>query len=134
MNLSRYLIALGTSTLMISACGATEKIVYVPQERANNTVVITDPDRYEQPDEDAFINGVGLLHDNAVYLPDSELLETGYLVCEGLRGGLTADDAITAMNDSSDGDSDVYSLLAALTASAVTYLCPDQGYKFSGEA
>lgn len=132
MNLSRYLV-MSTAVIAIgSACGNTEKIVYIPQEMPEETVVITEPPSYVYTDEQDFLDGIDILYTGVIYVSDSELLTTGYAVCDGFRSGVTADEAVGMMIESSSGDEDTYELLASITASAVTYLCPDQGYKFSG--
>jgi len=61
-----------------------------------------------------------------VAVSDYDLLDTGYMVCDTLRGGATAVDVILAIT----GVGYEQEFLTALTASAVLNLCPDQQWKF----
>jgi len=134
--ITKSIIAIATITLL-SSCG--KETVYITQPaptepKSSNTVAQTYPDTYSSSSsaDQGFLDGIKAIHDGPVYVPDSDLLETGYIVCDGLRSGLTGDDAINTMIESSEGDQDTYEFLATITAAAVTFLCPDQSYKFNG--
>lgn len=121
------------ATAMLAACGGT-KTVYVVNTDAPDTTVKKSPETTEAPTptlppwtpEDEFIfdieNSYGL-----VYLPDSDLFETGYLVCSTLRGGASASDIVLVL-----ATLDQPELAVAITTSAVLNLCPDQLWKFEG--
>jgi len=126
-----------TALIALTACGTT-RTVYV-----DNTDAIDEG--YEVPTttnapattpaptlppvtwtaEDEFLfdikNSIGY-----VAVSDYDLLDTGYMVCTTLRGGATAMDVVLAIT----GVGYEQEFLAALTASAVLNLCPDQQWKF----
>jgi len=130
-------IAFAVALLGLTACGGT-RTVYVDKTDAPDTttkvVKTTDaPIATPAPTlppmtwgaEDEFLfdikNSIGY-----VAVSDYDLLDTGYMVCRTLRGGATAMDVVLAIT----GVGYEQEFLAALTASAVLNLCPDQQWKF----
>jgi hypothetical protein len=130
----KRVLALGLISL--AACGGTET-VYVDRTDAPDTTTrvvrttdapIATPAPPVWSAEDEFLfdiqNEVGYTG-----VSDSDLIETGYVVCDSLRAGAQAWDVATALEQSST-DYSSQRMLIALTASAVLNLCPDQYYKF----
>jgi Protein of unknown function (DUF732) len=130
----KRVLALGLISL--AACGGTET-VYVDRTDAPDTTVkvvrttdapIATPAPPAWSEEDEFLwdiqNEFGYTGVN-----DSDLIETGYLVCDSLRAGAQAWDVATALEQSAS-DYRTRDMLIAVTASAVLNFCPDQYYKF----
>jgi len=126
-----------TALIALTACGST-RTVYVDNtdaiDEGYEVVTTTNaPATTPAPTlppvtwtaEDEFLfdikNSVGY-----VAVSDYDLLDTGYMVCSTLRGGATAMDVVLAIT----GVGYEQEFLAALTASAVLNLCPDQQWKF----
>lgn len=124
-----------TALIALTACGS--KTVYVTNTEAPDTttkvVKTTDaPATTPAPTlppvtwtaEDEFLfdikNSVGY-----VGVSDYDLLDTGYMVCQTLRNGATAQDLLLAIA----GVGYEQEFLVALSASAVLNLCPDQAWK-----
>jgi len=131
--ITKSIIVIATITFL-SSCG--KETVYITQPaptepKVSNTVSKTYADTYTSSDpEEDFLDGIKTLNEGPVYVNDSDLLETGYVVCDALRSGLSANDAMTAIADTAEGDRSTYEFLSLITASAVTFLCPEQLYKF----
>lgn len=123
-------------TLALASCGGT-RTVYVNTTEAPDTTVkvvkttdapIATPAPTLPPvtwtAEDEFLYDI---KSTVGYtgVSDYDLLDTGYLVCQTLRAGASAQDlliAITSVGYSQD-------FLISLSASAVLNLCPDQSWK-----
>jgi len=133
----KKIIISACALIALTACGGT-KTIYVNTTEAPDTTVkvvkTTDaPATTPAPTlppvtwtaEDEFLfdikNSIGY-----VAVSDYDLLDTGYMVCSTLRGGATAMDVVLAIT----GVGYEQEFLAALTASAVLNLCPDQQWKF----
>ena len=126
-------MAIAGLALALTACGhTTEKIVYVPETDAPTEA--TDAPETTKPivtqpvatwtDEDEFIWDIESSY-GTIYIPESDVIEVGYLVCQTLRGGATASDIYIAL-----GNLDDATFATAVTASAVINFCPDQQWKF----
>lgn len=124
------------SLIGLAACGGTET-VYVDRTDAPDTTVkvvkttdapVATPAPPVWSDEDEFLwdieNQFGYTG-----VSDSNLIETGYAVCNALRAGAQAWDVATALNQSAS-DYNSQQMLIAVTASAVLNFCPEQQYKF----
>ena len=135
-------IIIATSILLtLTACGS--KTVYVTSTEAPDTTVkvvkttdapIATPAPTQAPaawnDEDEFIADIYNANSGPIYLEDYNMIETGYVVCEGLRSGMSGYDALDAIVSSSEGNAGVEELLTNIVASAVVNFCPEQAYKF----
>ena len=125
-------------TLALASCGGT-KTVYVERTDAPDTTVkvakTTDapiatpaptlpPITYSAEDE--FLFDVSSGYAGTIYVSDSDMIDTAYLVCSTLRGGATATDVYIAIAGAG-GDTD---FLITLTAAAVINFCPEQQWKF----
>jgi hypothetical protein len=132
-------IIIATSILLtLTACGS--KTVYVTSTEAPDTTVkvvkttdapiVTSGPEPIYTDEDEFIADIYNENSGPIYLEDYDMIETGYVVCEGLRGGMTGYDALNAIVSSSEGNAAVEELLINVVASAVVNFCPEQQYKF----
>ena len=135
-------IIIATSILLtLTACGS--KTVYVTSTEAPDTTVkvvkttdapIATPAPTQAPaawnDEDEFIADIYNANSGPIYLEDYNMIETGYVVCEGLRSGISGYDALDAIVSSSEGNAGVEELLTNIVASAVVNFCPEQAYKF----
>lgn len=122
--------------LLLTACGGTET-VYVTATEAPDTTTkvvkttdapIATPAPQVWSDEDEFLWDIESQF-GSTGLPDYELIETGYVVCQALRGGAQAWDVATALEQSADTYY-TQQMLIAVTASAVINFCPDQSWKF----
>jgi hypothetical protein len=129
MNLSKYLAVLGAVVLTVSACGTTEKIVYMPVETDAPQTTKPVPER-TLTDEEQFVMDVYDLYEGVIYVDDQMLIDAGYETCRLFRQGATLQDVIDVLNESSGGDPQVYELLSAVVTAAVFDFCPDQQYKF----
>ena len=125
-------------TLVLASCGGT-KTVYVESTDAPDTttkvVKTTDapiatpaptlpPVTYSAEDE--FLYDVYDGYDGIIYVSDSEMLETAYIVCDSLQGGMTAAEVVFAIMNAG-GDTD---FLTTVVAAAVINFCPEQQWKF----
>ena len=139
-------IIIATSILLtLTACGS--KTVYVTSTEVPNSPETTEkvvkttdapiatPAPTQAPavwnDEDEFIADIYNANSGPIYLEDYDMIETGYVVCEGLRGGMSGYDALDAIVSSSEGNAGVEELLTNVVASAVVNFCPEQAYKFN---
>ncbi len=134
MNLSKYVVALGAAVLTISACGSTEKIVYMPAPEAQ--VAPTQPPQTYAPSlnnkERTFLSDVRDLYQGVIYVEDQLVIDAGYETCDLFRMGYTLQDVIDVLNESARGDDSIYELLSSVVAAAVFNFCPEQEYKFTG--
>jgi len=132
----KRLLILGT--LFLAACGGT-KTVYVEStdvpETTDKVVETTDaPIATPAPTipeptwstEDEFILDIEMNYLGTIYVSDGEMIETGYLVCEGLRAGASGEDVIWAIVGAG-GDTE---LITTLVSSAVVNFFPEQTWKF----
>jgi hypothetical protein len=81
-------------------------------------------------DEEEFIYDIYSETSDPIYLEDQDMIDTGYVVCDGLRSGMSGYDALDAIVSSSGGIASVEELLTSVVASAVVNFCPEQAYKF----
>ena len=136
----RKSLALGISgliTMAAGACTTRTETVYVPQTTVKPTtttteVVATIPpaNDYYDSSYELFLMGVEELYGSPVYVSDDELIATGDSVCVALWSGSSAEMVIATMSASATNE-DGMRFLAAVTTSAVVYICPDQKYKFN---
>lgn len=78
-------------------------------------------------DENLFVNAIKAVHNGPVYISDSELLLTGWGVCEAAESGVSATAMMQAVASSAT-DADTYSLLTEITFAALMFLCPEYEY------
>jgi hypothetical protein len=130
----KRILAVGLFSL--AACGGTET-VYVERTDAPDTTTkvvrttdapIATPAPQVWSDEDEFLFDIQTEF-GYTGVSDSDLIATGYAVCDSLRAGAQAWDVATALEQSAN-DYSSRQMLIALTASAVLNFCPDQYYKF----
>lgn len=76
--------------------------------------------------EDEFLYDVYDGYDGIIYVSDSEMIETAYVVCDSLRSGTTASEVVYAIMGAG-GDT---AFLTTVVAAAVANLCPEQMWKF----
>ena len=134
----KRLIPIIIGTLVLVGCGS--KTVYVTSTEAPDTTVkvtkTTDaPIATSAPepvysDEEEFIYDIYSETSDPIYLEDQDMIDTGYVVCDGLRSGMSGYDALDAIVSSSGGIASVEELLTSVVASAVVNFCPEQAYKF----
>lgn len=132
----KRIIPIIIGTLAITACGGT-RTVYVNTTEAPDTTVkvvkttdapIATPAPTLPPvtwtAEDEFLYDI---KSTVGYtgVSDYDLLDTGYLVCQTLRAGASAQDLLVAIT----GVGYQQDFLISLSASAVLNLCPDQQWK-----
>jgi len=112
------LIAIASFALLTSC--TVERTIVQPAE----TTQPSAPSTYPTADkEDLFVETIEEMDGKSVYVSDAELLETGYLICDGLDAGQTIEDlmaVITSAASSADG----LNFLTIIAASAITFLCP----------
>lgn len=136
-NMKR-LISIVIGTLVLVGCGS--KTYYVTDTGAPDTTIkiakTTDaPIATSAPEpvyttEDEFIYDIESSYDLPIYLDEQDMIETGYVTCDGLQAGLSAYDVLEVVTSSAEGDSDIEELLGTIVASAVVNFCPEQSYKF----
>lgn len=126
--------------LTLVACGT--KTVYVettqPEKPVEETVVVTDPPvkttiKVTTPpvtDEDLFLDLVKTQYGGYVGVSDYTLLNIGYTMCDYLRQGGTVSSVSALIVNALPYDTESQLLAATITAAAVVYFCPEQGYKF----
>ena len=134
----KRLIPIIIGTLALTACGS--KTIYVTSTDAPATTVkvtkTTDaPIATPAPepvytDEDEFIYDIENTYNSPIYLDEQDMIETGYVTCDGLQSGLSGMDVIQVIISSAEGDSNIEELLGVIVASAVINFCPEQQYKF----
>ena len=134
----KRLIPIIIGTLVLVGCGS--KTIYVTSTDAPATTVkvtkTTDaPIATSGPepvytDEDEFIYDIENNYDLPIYLDEQDMIETGYVTCDGLQAGLSGMEVIEVVISSAEGDSRIEDLLITIVASAVTNFCPEQQYKF----
>lgn len=73
--------------------------------------------------EDLFVNGIDQVYGKSSYISDAELLETGYLICDGLDAGQSVEDLLEVINSVATS-ADSLNFLTIIAASAITFLCP----------
>ena len=136
-NMKR-LISIVIGTLVLVGCGS--KTVYVTSTEAPDTTTkvaqTTDaPIATPAPEpvyttEEEFIYDIESSYDLPIYLDEQDMIETGYVTCDGLQAGLSGMEVIEVVISSAEGDSRIEDLLITIVASAVTNFCPEQQYKF----
>lgn len=83
-------------------------------------------------DEDYFVADVRYETSIGSFMTDYDILETGYMICDFYRAGGTSEELAAIIYESglsSGAGEDVMLDFAALAGLAVTWLCPDQGWK-----
>lgn len=83
-------------------------------------------------DEDYFVDAVIYETSLGGFMTEYDILETGYMVCDFFRAGGTSQELAEIIYESgvtSGAGEDVMLDFAALSGLAVTWLCPDQGWK-----
>ena len=134
----KRLIPIIIGTLVLVGCGS--KTVYVTSTEAPDTTVkvtkttdapiATGAPEPVYSDEEEFIYDIYSETSGPIYLEDQDMIDTGYVVCDGLRSGMSGYDALDAIVSSSGGIASVEELLTNVVASAVVNFCPEQAYKF----
>ena len=135
--MKRTLLAVGLLTILVGC----SKTVYVDDTTPPNTTekkvtTTTDapvatpaptlpPMTYSAEDE--FLYDVYDGYDGIIYVSDSEMIETAYIVCDSLRSGTTAAEVVYAIMGAG-GDTE---FLTTVVAAAVANFCPDQMWKFN---
>ena len=76
-------------------------------------------------DADWFVDAIYEVMDGRVYVDDSELLETGFLICQAFDSGISADEVMLAMFESAPYGGNAQDLLIAVSVGATTFLCPE---------
>ena len=130
----KRLIAVAGLTLL-SACGT--KTVYVtetkdPEPKVTTTVKKTTTTTEALPmltTEDQFLMAIYSVYDGDIYASDDLLIDIGNAMCGLFRGGGNSWTASQAIVQALPNDPDAQILATAVTAAAVLYFCPDQGYK-----
>lgn len=132
MKAIKRLIAVAAIALAVSACGTEVRYVTLETTEAPTTTqkatTTTQAPRTTVPyksDTDWFIDAIYEVMGGRVYVSDTELLETGFLVCQSFDMGLTATDVMLAMYESASYGTSAQELLAAVTVGATTFLCPE---------
>ena len=138
----KKIIIATTALFALVACGET-KTVYVTETEAPAVTDAPETTAKPAPTTEApiaisptestqslFLIGIASLYDGPIYLADSDMIETGYLVCQTLDNGASAEDIVYAMITSAPGDSRTQELLSALVASAVYNFCPQYQWMF----
>lgn len=129
--------ALIIGALALTACGGT-KTVYVTETQAlepkvTTTVKKTTTTTTEAPSpltvEDQFLIAIYAVYDGDIYASDDLLIDIGYAMCGLFRGGGNSWTASQTIVQALPNDPGAQLLATAVTASAVAFLCPDQGYK-----
>ena len=134
----KRLIPIIIGTLVLVGCGS--KTVYVTSTEAPDTTVkvtkttdapiATGAPEPVYSDEEEFLYDIYSETSDPIYLEDQDMIDTGYVVCDGLRSGMSGYDALDAIVSSSGGIASVEELLTNVVASAVVNFCPEQAYKF----
>ena len=133
----KRLIPIIIGVLALTACGS--KTIYVTSTDAPATTVkvakttdapITAAPPVTWTDEDEFIVDIENTYNSPIYLDEQDMIETGYVTCNGLQSGLSGMDVIQVIIASAEGDSNIEELLGIIVASAVVNFCPEQQYKF----
>lgn len=133
------------SLIFVTACGSKTYYITetVPATDAKSTTTTSKPPRTTAPkpvyttqpnygssyDEEMFVQSVYDLYPGVIYLADEDLIETGRMTCTSLRSGLTGDQLMQVLVESSGYDQSLLDLLSALAASAIVWFCPDQAWK-----
>jgi len=134
----KRIIPIIIGTLALVGCGS--KTVYVTSTEAPDTTVkvtkttdapiATGAPEPVYSDEEEFLYDIYSETSDPIYLEDQDMIDTGYVVCDGLRSGMSGYDALDAIVSSSGGIASVEELLTNVVASAVVNFCPEQAYKF----
>jgi hypothetical protein len=141
MKLFRTTTTIGVIAIALASCGGT-KTIYVTDTLPDTTPKTTDaPIATPAPlvtappvawtVEDEFISDVESGYGSVIAVTDQDLLDTGYTTCTYLRSGGTISEVVSMIQSSAQGSSDTEDLLATVTASAITNLCPDMSYKLN---
>lgn len=134
-----------TSIFVLGGCTKTEYVKDTTPDTTIKKIVQTDPPTTPAPQtlppaQDGnfsdtqitmFLVGVESLYDGTIFVSDQDLIDTGIMNCSFLRAGASGQDLIDVIYSSTSGDSQSANFLIAISASAITYLCPDQSYKLS---
>lgn len=126
--------------LALASCTIERTVI---QEATTTTPDVTQPATTPAPtrppttpppavDETGFILSVNANAPITIGLADSELLNSGWITCDGFASGLTLTDVAIAISESSDGDPEIEEMLQWIAVSAVVYLCPEYGYIMEG--
>ena len=134
------LIALGGCTKTVYQTApttepVTEDTQSVLAPKTTTTIAYIPPvEDYPPTNDEMFINGVYDLYQKPIYVDDATLLDTAYSFCFAMRGGMTAYEAGMMIAEAADYNPEMIDFLAAVDAAAVTYICPDQMYKWEAYA
>lgn len=120
----------------LTACGGT-RTVYVNTTDAPDTTVkvvkttdapIVTPAPTQPPwtEEDEFIYDIETNYYGTIYVSESDMIETGRIVCDSLLSGMTGQEVIWAIVQAG-GDTE---FVTTVVSSAVANFCPSQIYKF----
>ena len=115
--------------LALTACGGTKTVYVVETPESTTTTEVaktTEPPIAEWTEEDEFIYDIETNY-GTIYVPHSDLIDAGYMVCDALREGATATDVYAAL--ASLGDGSTFGI--AIVGSAVVNFCPEFEWKFA---
>lgn len=111
--------ALVVVSLALSACGTKTVIREVAPTPTNPPVTAPATNKY-----DDYVSWVKNNSGQANSTSNSQIIETGDLVCSALDSGRTIKEVATLMQETASTSSDI-ELYAAVLYGAVKYLCPE---------
>jgi hypothetical protein len=129
----RKVAIVAIATVSLAACGGTKTVYVVSTDAPDTTTnvvkttdapIATSPTDYWS-DEDEFIADIEYSY-GPILIPDSDVIDAGYLVCQTLQGGATSRDVFAALLTLDDP-----TFATAIVASAVINFCPEQQWKFA---
>ena len=104
----------------IASCAGTEE----PTPAPTVTKTVEAPAPIVRSDEDEMVDAIRLVASDFYGVTDGEIIMVAKSLCEALRSGGTIEDVVYIAESNIGYDNAV-----ALTAGAITYICPDQEYK-----
>lgn len=126
LKIAGLVALLAILALLLSGCGSSNESAPAP------TVTVTEEpteDIHEQiyTAEDEYIYDVRSVGNSYIEnLPDSQLLEIGYLVCDAFDAGATFEDlAYELVSSGTVNDDETIEYAATLIAGAAINLCPE---------
>ena len=130
------------AVLTMSGCGREVIVVQAPAPTTTESTTTTTepapqttaprPVAPSMSDEDYYVLAVRTETSLGAFMTDYDMLETGYMICDFLRAGGTAEEVAAIIYESgmsSGAGEDTMLDFAALSGLAVSWLCPDQGWK-----
>lgn len=117
--------------LALASCGTEVRYVEVTSAPTTTEAPATTRPRPTttvssyKSDAEWFLDAIDVVLDGRVYVTDSELLETGFLVCQAFDSGISAEEVMLAMLESAPYGGNAQDLLVAVSVGATTFLCPE---------